>query len=376
MEGTRLSHDTTTRATVRRRRAADDAALPSLAFDDRDLVSALAFTPQGERLLVGFVGAGVVELRDALDHQPLHRWSMPDANPVTGLVVSADGAVVWAYDGFGERLHTFDLLSLRPEPEASFPLTLGLPDPLDPEARWGRALFHRSADRRMTPNGYVSCAVCHLEGEQDGLVWDFTQRGEGLRNTLPLRGLGAGPFHWSANFDELQDFENDIRLHQDGAGFLTAADWAEAQAPLGPEKAGRSAELDALAAWMRALPGPLRSPWRRADGGRTEAGIRGEALFETHDCVACHPAPSYTDAAWSGGEPVLHDVGTQSAGSGQRLGQPLLGLRTPTLRGAHATGPWLHDGSADTIEAAIRAHVPPLSPNELADLTAFVRELE
>jgi hypothetical protein len=37
------------------------------------------------------------------------------------------------------------------------------------------------------PHGYLSCASCHLDGEGDNLVWDFTQRGEGLRNTIPLR---------------------------------------------------------------------------------------------------------------------------------------------------------------------------------------------
>ena len=38
---------------------------------------------------------------------------------------------------------------------------------------------------------------------------------EGLRSTLPIWNMpDGGPFHWSANFDELQDFENDIRLGQ------------------------------------------------------------------------------------------------------------------------------------------------------------------
>src|SRR5690606_4950053 len=98
--------------------------------------------------------------------------------------------------------------------------------------------------------------------------------------------------------------------------------------------------------------------------------------FVAHGCPDCHPAPAYTDAAWADGEPVLHDVGTQHAGSGQRLGAPLTGLRTPSLRGAHATGPWLHDGSAATIEAAIEAHVEGVPAGELAEIAAFVREVE
>jgi hypothetical protein len=46
---------------------------------------------------------------------------------------------------------------------------------------------------------------------------------------------------------------------------------------------------------------------------------------------------------------VLHDVGTIKPSSGRRLGQPLTGLDTPTLKGLWDTGPYLHDGSATTL---------------------------
>lgn len=376
LEGTRFEHDTTVRAAARRVDLGTGALLASVPFDDRDLVSAVAFSPDGALVAFGFVGAGVIELRDALDLSPLARWSVPDAHPITGLAFGGDG-LLWAHDPFGDRLLAFDAEAPGPAPVRQVALAEGLPDPLPPEVRLGRAIFHRSADRRMSPNGYVSCAVCHLEGQQDGHVWDFTQRGEGLRNSLPLRGLGAGPLHWSANFDELQDFENDIRLHQGGDGFLDEADWDEASDPLGPPKAGRSEALDALAAWMGALPPPSRSPHRAPDGGATEAMDRGESAFIAHACDQCHAGPRGTDATWlAPGAPLLHDVGTLHPGSGQRLGGPLSGLRTPSLRGAHATAPYLHDGSAPTVEAAIGAHVPDLPADELADLAAFVRGWE
>ena len=47
----------------------------------------------------------------------------------------------------------------------------------------------------------AACATCHLDGGHDGRTWDFTGRGEGLRNTISLRGrsgTGHGPVHWSA----------------------------------------------------------------------------------------------------------------------------------------------------------------------------------
>jgi cytochrome c peroxidase len=73
-------------------------------------------------------------------------------------------------------------------------------------------------------------------------------------------------------------------------------------------------------------------------------------------CLSCHTGPRGTDAAWVDGEPVLHDVGTLTDASGQRMGSLLVGLRTPPLLGLHHSGPWLHDGSAATLQDAIDAH--------------------
>ena len=52
-------------------------------------------------------------------------------------------------------------------------------------------------------------------------MWDFSQFGEGVRNTTSLRGRGGiaqGPLHWTGNFDEVQDFENQIRDALDKGG--------------------------------------------------------------------------------------------------------------------------------------------------------------
>jgi hypothetical protein len=78
----------------------------------------------------------------------------------------------------------------------------------------GKKIFYNSADTRMSRDGYIACASCHLDGGGDDTVFDFTDRGEGLRNTVTMlgrRGTGHGRVHWSANFDEIQDFEHDMR---------------------------------------------------------------------------------------------------------------------------------------------------------------------
>ena len=69
----------------------------------------------------------------------------------------------------------------------------------------------------------MSCASCHNDGGHDGRVWDLTGLGEGLRNTIALRGrggMGQGFLHWSGNFDEVQDFEGQIRTLAGGTGLM------------------------------------------------------------------------------------------------------------------------------------------------------------
>ena len=72
------------------------------------------------------------------------------------------------------------------------------------------------------------CVLSH-DGGHDGQTWDFTGRGEGLRNTIDLRGR-AGMQHGNALDGQLRrdpGFENDIRNHFGGKGFMTDADFAE-----------------------------------------------------------------------------------------------------------------------------------------------------
>ena len=58
----------------------------------------------------------------------------------------------------------------------------------------------------------------------------------------------------------------------------------------------------------------------------------------------------FTDSG-VGANPPLHDVGTLRTTSGGRLGGPLTGIDTPTVRGAWDTAPYFHDGSAPTLDA-------------------------
>jgi mono/diheme cytochrome c family protein len=115
------------------------------------------------------------------------------------------------------------------------------------------------------------------------------------------------------------------------------------------------------------------SPDRNADGTLSTAAIAGRQIFEQQNCAQCHSGTKFTDSALN----VFHDIGTLKPSSGQRLFGSLPGLDTPTLLGLWANGPYLHDGSAPTLEAAVAAHNGvSLNTADMANLVAFLRQLD
>ncbi|MEM9727502.1 MAG: galactose oxidase-like domain-containing protein [Myxococcota bacterium] len=249
---------------------------------------------------------------------------------------------------------------------------------LDPEVLVGKQLFYDASDDRLAAFDYMSCASCHKEGEQDGRVWDFAGAGEGLRNTISLVGRGGpehGMIHWTGNFDELQDFEGQIRSFGGGTGLMDDAHFFEGSRsePLGDQKTGFSADLDALAAYMESLTTVRQSPFRLAGWSDTRAS-RGRSEFVLAGCNSCHSGDALTDSATG----ARHDVGTLSESSGDRLGDTLDGLDTPSLQGVWATPPYLHDGSAATLEDAITRHesAEALSEESVEEIAYYLRTVE
>ena len=239
----------------------------------------------------------------------------------------------------------------------------------------GKQLFYDARDFRLASDGYLSCASCHNDGGHDGRVWDLTGFGEGIRNTIDLRGrsgTGHGLLHWTANFDEVQDFEGQIRSLAGGTGLMTDASFAATQDTLGAPKAGLSADLDALAAYVSSLATFQNSPYRNADGSLTADATAGKSLFTSAGCTQCHGGSSFTDSP----SRLLHNVGTIKPASGQRLNATLNGIDAPTLRDAWKTAPYLHDGSALTLQDAIRQHnTGTLSESQIAQLASYIQQI-
>lgn len=359
-------------------------------FDDLDMASAVAWSPEGERVYVAMQGAEVVIALDPTSYNVA--GSIRDVGGAPeGLWVSPDGARLWVYGFTSRTVRVFDVRDLSRPPPRVAELATTARETLTPEQLRGLRVFYASRDPRMSRTSYLSCASCHLDGEGDNLTWDFTQRGEGLRNTIALDGRAGttqGPLHWSANFDELQDFEHDIRNAQGGTGFIADGDFHSGtrDAPLGDPKAGLSAELDAMAAWVATLTRVGVSPHRRDDDAAWRQRFDdGRAVFQRAGCAECHAGSAFTDSGFTEGRtPRLHDVGTLGAGSGQRLGGALPGLDTPSLRGLWRSAPYLHDGSAATLRAVLTTRNPDdrhgrtraLTEAELAALETFLMALD
>jgi cytochrome c peroxidase len=328
-----------------------------LDIDNSESPTAIAFSPLGDYAFITLQGnarAAVIDLFDLMaTNSPgtvLARWETGIAPQ--GILSDSGTNRLFVNNLMDRTVTAFDAAAFYTGVSgvvASSTVSAVSAERLSSTVRTGKAIFYNSSDPRMSPEGYISCATCHVDGGHDGRTFDFTNRGEGFRNTTDLRGRSGtfhGAVHWSANFDEIQDFENDIRNAFGGEGFLTDDQFASVSNTLGAPKAGLNADLDALAAYVTSLGTATipRSPHRNTDGSLSASATAGQALFQSNNCATCHvPATDYTDR-------LMHDVGTLRASSGSRLGGALTAIDTPTLLGIHATAPYLHDGSAATLE--------------------------
>ncbi|MGZ8899997.1 MAG: putative Ig domain-containing protein, partial [Limisphaerales bacterium] len=349
-------------------------------FDNGGIASAAAFDNTGLFVFTALEGSREIAVVDAWGKQEIMRFDTGRAPQ--GVAVSPDGRTLFVHNFMDRTVTVHDVSSLATGSEVAPPAPVSLncvqTEKLTPEVLLGKQLFYDTRDNRVAFQQYVSCAGCHNDGGQDGRVWDFTQFGEGLRNTITLRGHAGttqGPLHWTGNFDEVQDFEGQIRNFAGGQGLMSDADFhaGTRASPLGDAKAGLSGDLDALAAYLTSLSTNGDSPDRNQDGTFTSAALAGKLVFQAQNCAQCHSGAQFTDSALN----LFHDVGTIKPSSGSRLGAALTGFDTPTLLGLWSTAPYLHDGSAATLEDAITAHDGvAISVDDLRNLAAFLRQLD
>ena len=218
--------------------------------------------------------------------------------------------------------------------------------------RRGEFLFH---DAVHCFQRWLSCTSCHPGVRADGANWDLLNDGQGNpKNVKSLVGAWQTPPAMATGVRPSMEVAAE-------KGFL----FIQFVRP-SPD------ELSAVRAFLRSVPF-IPSPFhRRADGTPDEAARRGEKVFNRAGCASCHPPPLYTDLG-------MYDVGTHV----KRDGPVGKGFDTPTLIELYRTAPYLHDGRAATLEeiftkfnAADRhGTTSGLSPQELADMAAFLKSL-
>ncbi len=246
---------------------------------------------------------------------------------------------------------------------------------LNEEELLGLQLFYHARMPDLSPEGYISCASCHAGGGHDGMVWDLTNLGEGLRNTLSLNGTSGtrfGNLHWSSNFDEVQDFEIQIEQLNRAAGLIPGQTF-ENESPLEVITSNVSDELDALSDYISSLGlhSVLRSPFRTYTGDLSESAERGRQIFVADNCSECHVGAAFRDGR-------THDVGTIIESSGSRLNDNLAAIRTPSLIQLWDSAPYFHDGSAATLTDVFNrgSHSREFSEEQSEDLLNYLLSLD
>jgi YVTN family beta-propeller protein len=278
-----------------------------------------------------------------------------------------DGKTFYVYNTLDFQVASFDAQSLQAGPRIRV-----CENPLGEEILRGKILFY-SALEPMVGRRWISCASCHPDADADGRTW---QNPEGLRNTTALFGMAwTHPIHWSADRDEVQDFEHTIRSPlMQGQGLIRGRVSPALEEP----NKGRSSDLDALAAYSNNHKFTL-SP--HSKNGLSESARRGKEIFYAREtkCAECHSGPFYTDSTPA--PPYkLHDVGTGADDPTEKMGPK---YDTPTLLGIYRTAPYLHHGKARTLEEVLveynrhdgHGKTSHLTREQIADLVEFLKAL-
>ena len=247
-------------------------------------------------------------------------------NSPRGVLCSADNRTAWVVNALSDSVTVIDL----EKREAAGHIELGGSQEIS-RVRRGEILFHSA---NITFRRQFSCHTCHPDGHIDGITYDIEPDGIGVSpvDNRTLRGiLDTAPFKWEGTNPTLQR-QCGPRL----AVFFTRIN------PLTPD------ELVALENNICTIPRPPNR-YRALGAPLTEAQRRGRAMFErtrTNDgrtipvegrCKTCHPPPLFTDGR-------VHDVGTKTELDREHL------FDAPHLMNIYDSAPYLHDGSAETLE--------------------------
>jgi cytochrome c peroxidase len=259
----------------------------------------------------------------------------------------------------------------------------------------GRYLFY---DTRMSVNGTQSCASCHRQelAFTDGRATALGATGqEHPRSAMSLVNVAyAGVLTWSdstlrtledqALIPMLSDRPVELGLRGRVNSFLKQLPADKVYRALFPKAFPESKDPFSLANVAKALAAfertiiSARAPYDRFYFGGDRGAIsgsaqRGQALFfdsEAAGCFRCHGGFNFSDATVYEGSrhaPIeFHNTALYNLPGTFRYPGPNLGIyqqtrkladvgkfKTPSLRNVALTAPYMHDGSAATLEEVL-----------------------
>lgn len=275
--------------------------------------SALVFEPDGNHLWTAAFASDRIARISSTDGAITERVDIRIGG--TGESNEMRGPRGLAYNAANERLFVLNKLSETisvidtqiTTPAVVAETSLSDHEPLPRSVKSGRGYLF---DSRLSGNGLVSCGICHLDADRDGLAWDLgdpagelqTVLGANLsvHDTTPrtrvmhpmkgpmvtqtLRGLAGGaPFHWRGDRAEIADF-NPTFPNLLGGELIDVEDMAD---------------LTAYLLTLRNHPNPNRNPDRSlpSSAGPGNPTI-GRDLFNDHNkshCITCHAYPNGSD---------------------------------------------------------------------------------
>jgi cytochrome c peroxidase len=259
-----------------------------------------------------------------------------------------------------------------PAPPDADPLKLAL----------GEQLF---ADPRLSADGSHACISCHdirTNGATANRLDNGIDGSEFPLNTPTVFNAALSfRLNWEGNFRTLEAqadaaFENLQRMgrsNNDALGRLSADlqtrhqfEQAYGHAP------DRASLLDAIATYERSLvtPGSRFDRWLGGDEAALSAEEQtGYRLFKSLGCISCHQGVNIGGNLFER-HGIFHPLASP---------KPEI-LRVPSLRNVATTPPYFHDGSARTLDEAVRRMAraqleQTLSEEQVKAIVAFLNTL-
>lgn len=284
---------------------------------------------------------------------------IPVGHNPRGIVLSPDGKRLYVANRLDDSISVIDTSAEK----VVSTVDLGGPRNVD-ALRRGERLFYTS---EFAFQGAFGCSNCHLDATIDGLQWDLEPDGFGkdIVDNRSLENLsGTEPFKWNGGNPDMPT-ECGPRTEK---FFFRSQSFNQQQ-------------LTDLVTFVYSLPyRPNR--YRLSNGELTPAQERGKAIFEraaakngtaiapTNQCSYCHSGPKYTNQK------------QMDVGSGKLTDRSPV-IDVPQLSNVAYSGPYLHDGSARSLEEIWTVFNPKdthgvtndLTKDELNDLIEYLKTL-